>query len=212
MKLGAEIVGDLVKDMRAELKAAERGAGAAMHKAGMKVKTDWREQIVSAGLGTRLSKTIRSQTFPANRESLNAASLVWSKAPHIISAHDEGALIKSTDGFFLAIPQPAAGKLRGGKSPTPYEWEQRTGLQLRLIYRRKGLSLLVADKARLDGQGLAKKSNAVKTGRNQVTAIVFVLVPQSRLRKRLDLQRAVKSIDGRLPGQIVREWDRRSSN
>lgn len=204
-------MGDLAKEMRDEIKAAERGAGAAMHKAGLQVKTDWREQIVSAGLGNRLSKTIRSKTYPPNKESLNAASFVWSKAPHIISAHDEGALIKSTNGFFLAIPQPAAGKLRGGKSPTPYEWEQRTGLQLRLIYRRKGLSLLVADKARLTKQGRAVMSRA-KTGRNQVTAIIFVLVPQSRLRKRLDLQRAIRAIDGRLPAQIVREWDRRSSN
>ena len=210
MKLGAEVIGDLAKEMRDELKAAERGAGTAMHKAGLQIKTDWREQIVSAGLGTRLSKTIRSKTYPPNRESLNAAAFVWSKAPHIVSAHDQGALIKSTNGFFLAIPQPAAGKVRRGKSPTPYEWEQKTGLKLRLIYRRKGLSLLVADKAYLNKQGLAKLSRA-KTGRNQVTAIIFVLVPQSRLRKRLDLQRAAKSVDGRLPTQIVREWDRRSA-
>ncbi|TCM86187.1 RNA polymerase sigma factor (sigma-70 family) [Rhodovulum steppense] len=42
---------------------------------------------------------------------------VWSKAPVIVGAHDTGPLIRSKDGFWLAIPLPAAGKsLRGAGS------------------------------------------------------------------------------------------------
>jgi hypothetical protein len=63
----------------------------------------------------------------------------------IIGAHDTGPLIRSKNGFWLAIPTPAAGKSSKGGRITPGEWERRTGLRLVFIYRRRGLSLLVAE-------------------------------------------------------------------
>ena len=45
-----------------------------------------------------------------------------------------------------------------------------------------------------------------KTGCNQVTAPIFLLVPQVKLPKRLDLDRdAVRALD-RIPGLIVAKW------
>ncbi len=109
-----------------------------MREAGTGLKTAWRLQITGAGLGTRLANSIRSQNFPRSGESLHAAALVWSKGPVIVGAHDTGPLIRSKDGFWLAIPLPAAGKsLRGGRI-TPGEWERRRGLRLRFVYRRTG--------------------------------------------------------------------------
>jgi hypothetical protein len=93
---------------------------------------------------------------------------VWSKAPVIVGAHDTGPLIRSKDGFWLAIPTEAAGRgLRGAKL-TPGEWERRRGLRLRFVYRRRGPSLLVADRAgsTAGGSGVVSRS---KTGRGQVT-------------------------------------------
>jgi hypothetical protein len=85
-------------------------------------KEAWRAQITGAGLGPRLARTIRSEQFPKGRPSLNAAALVWSKAPVIVNAHDTGPLIRSRNVFWLAIPLPAAGKsLRGGRI-SPGEW------------------------------------------------------------------------------------------
>ncbi len=81
-----------------------------MREAGTGLKTAWRVQITGAGLGRRLANSIRSQTYPKAGESLNAAALVWSKAPVIVGAHDTGPLIRSKDGFWLAIPTEAAGK------------------------------------------------------------------------------------------------------
>ena len=210
MKLGYETVGDIAKLLSDELKAAEQAAGASVHKAGLEIKADWRKQIVNAGLGTRLSQTIRSQTYPRDKESLRSASLVWSNAPHIISAHDEGTVIKTAGGHFLAVPQPAAGYASTAKKRwTPKEWERRHGLELRPVRLRTGLILLVADKARITKKGRAVMSKA-KTGRNQVTAIIFVLVPQIRLKKRIDLQRSVEPISSKVPGRIVRRWNRSS--
>jgi hypothetical protein len=139
--------------MAAEVKAGEKAVTAAMREAGTGLKTAWRGQITGAGLGRRLANSIRSQTYPKAGESLNAAALVWSKAPVIVGAHDTGPLIRSKDGFWLAIPTEAAGPgLRGAKI-TPGEWERRRGLRLRFVYRRRGPSLLVADQGRLNSRG-----------------------------------------------------------
>lgn len=52
-------------------------------------------------------------------DSLSAAALVWSNAPVIVGAHDTGPLIRSRNGFWLAIPTPAAGKSTRGGRITP---------------------------------------------------------------------------------------------
>ena len=72
-------------------------------------KTAWRTQITGADLSVRLARTLRSEQFPRGKPSLNAAELVWSKAPVIVGAHDTGPLIRSETGFWLVIPSPAAG-------------------------------------------------------------------------------------------------------
>lgn len=204
MKLKLDITPDLVAMMAAEIKAGERAVSQAVSEAGNSVKSSWRAQITGAGLGQRLANTIRSEQFPKGRPSLSAAAVVWSKAPVIIGAHDTGPLIRSKNGFWLAIPLPAAGKsLRGGRI-TPGEWERRRGLRLRFVYRRTGPSLLVAE-SRLNTKGQAVVSRS-KTGRGKVTAPIFLLVPQVKLPKRLDLARdADRALDG-VPGLIVANW------
>ncbi|MBJ6372754.1 DUF6441 family protein [Sedimentitalea arenosa] len=204
MKLKLEITPDLVGMIQAEIKAGEKAVTAAMREAGTGLKTAWRNQITGAGLGRRLANSIRSQTFPKAGESLNAAALVWSKAPVIVGAHDTGPLIRSKDGFWLAIPLPAAGRGRGGARMTPGEWERRRGLRLRFVYRRRGPSLLVVD-GRLNTRGLGVASRS-KTGRGRATVPIFLLVPQVRLPKRLVLDRdAERALDG-VPKLIVARW------
>lgn len=204
MKLGVDIVGDIARIMEAETLAGEKAVTAAMREASTGLKTAWRAQITGAGLGARLARTIRSEQFPKGRASLNAAALVWSKAPVIVGAHDTGPLIRSKDGFWLAIPAAAAGKsLRGGRI-TPGEWERRTGLRLRFVYRRRGPSLLVAE-GRLNTKGRAVALRS-KTGRGLTTVPVFLLVPQVRLKKRLDLARDAEQARDAVPGLIVANW------
>ena len=119
MKLKLDIQPDLVAMMAAEIAAGERAVTAAMREAGTGLKLAWRGQIVGAGLGPRLANSIRSEVFPKAGASLNAAAVVWSKAPVIVGAHDAGPLIRSKNGFWLAIPTPAAGKALGGRRITP---------------------------------------------------------------------------------------------
>ena len=204
MKLGLDITPDLVAVMAAEIKAGEKAVSAAMREAGTGLKSAWRGQITQAGLGRRLANSIRSQTYPKAGESLKAAALVWSKAPELVGAHDAGPLIRSKDGFWLAIPTAAAGKgLKGGRI-TPGEWERRRGLRLRFVYRRRGPSLLVAD-GRLNSRGLGVASRS-KTGRGKATVPIFLLVPQVKLAKRLDLARDAERAQAAVPGLIVANW------
>ena len=204
MKIDVQIAPDIVALMRAEVAAGQKAVSLTMAQAGASLKSAWRGQITGAGLGQRLANTIRSQTYPKGRNSLDAAALVWSNAPVIIGTHDTGPLIRSKDGIWLAIPTPAAGKSTKGGRITPGEWERRTGLRLRFVYRRRGPSLLVAE-GRLNSKGRAVASKS-KTGRGVATVPIFLLVPQVKLRKRLDLAREVaRSVDG-VPGLIVAGW------
>jgi hypothetical protein len=204
MRLKLDIDPDIVAMMAAEVAAGERAVTAAMREAGTGLKTAWRGQIAQAGFGRRLANSIRSQSFPKAGESLNAAALVWSKAPVIVSAHDTGPLIRSRDGFWLAIPLPAAGKSKRRGRMTPGEWERRRGLRLRFVYRRTGPSLLVAE-GRLNTRGQAVVSRS-KTGRGKITAPIFLLVPQVKLPKRLDLARDAARAHDAVPGLIAANW------
>jgi len=210
MRLRVAFNPDIAALMQAEIAAGEKAVSAAMREAGSSLKSAWRTQITGAGLGTRMGNSIRLATFPRTSNSLNAAALVWSKAPVIIGAHDTGPLIRSKDGFWLAIPTPAAGKSTKGGRITPGEWERRTGLRLKFIYRRRGPSLLVAE-GRLNTKGRAVASRS-KTGRGVATVPIFLLVPQVKLRKRLDLaQDAERAVDS-VPGLIVERWSSRLSD
>lgn len=205
MKFDISFTPDLVAMMRAEVAAGQKAVSITMAEAGTSLKSAWRGQITGAGLGQRLANTIRQQVYPKGRNSLDAAALVWSNAPIIIGAHDTGPLIRSGNGFWLAIPLPAAGKAMGGKRITPGIWEQKTGLRLRFVYRSRGPSLLVVDAVRLNTRGQAAVSKS-KTGRGQVTAPIFLLVRQVKLPKRLDLARDAERAHGFVLGKIVANW------
>jgi hypothetical protein len=213
MKLALSIVGDIARTMEAETRAGQKAVTAAMRKAGAGLKSAWRAQITGAGLGARLARTIRSEQYPKGRRSLNAAALVWSKAPVIVGAHDTGPLIRSKNGFWLAIPMPVAGKSSRGGRVTPGAWERRTGMRLRFVYRRTGPSLLVADNVRVSKAGRVRENiTRHKDGRvssrlqGRATAVIFLLVPQVKLPKRLDLAQDARAVENALPGMIVANW------
>lgn len=203
MKLRAEFT-DLARLMANEVRAGEKAVHFGIRDAGVALKTVWRGQVTGAGLGQRLARTIRSETWPKHKHSMNAASMVWTRAPVIVNAHDTGPLIRSRDGFWLAIPTEAAGKSRTGKRPTPGEWERRTGMRLRFVYRKTGPSLLIAE-GRIAKGGRAVTSRS-KTGRSLTSIPIFLLAPQVKLRKRLDLEKPAQAALAALPAAIVRKW------
>ena len=215
MRLGAAIQGDLNALLKAELGVAERAVTAGAREATDGLKTDLRRQITGAGLGNRLANTWRGEIYPKGQPSIGAAGYVWSKAPGIVRLYAEGAVIRSKQGLFLAIPTPAAGRFGDGrKKITPGNWERIHGMGLRFVYRRGSPGLLVADNVRLTKRGRAaanigrSKGAAFTRLSGRTTVPLFILVPQVTVRKRLDVDGAAQKWIRALPQLVLRAWRR----
>ena len=211
MKLAAAIAGSLKANLHAEMRGIEKAVAAGVKEAGDGLKNSLRKQVLTAGLGTRLARTWRSRAYP--NKGHDAASLVWSKAPQIIRTFDQGSVIKSKSGFWLAIPTASAPKRGvGNKRIRPSNFPEHRFGPLRFVYRRSGPSLLVVDAVRVSGKtgrvGRRAKGGALtKTGRiksGMTTVVMFLLVPQVRMPKRLDVKRAAEQWSRLLPGLIGR--------
>src|ERR687891_78500 len=89
----------------------------------------------------------RDMHYP--NQKLDAASLVYTKAPQIIRAFDEGAVIRGRRGRFLAIPtENAPRKGTDGKRISPRTFPEHRFGSLRFVPRPSGPSLLVVDSLR----------------------------------------------------------------
>ncbi len=208
MKLAATITGSIMAGMETEMRTISKAVTAGIKDAGRGLKSDLRKQVIGAGLGPRLARTWRDRTYP--NKGHNAAAMVWSKAPQIIRTFDEGAVIKSKSGFWLAIPTKQAPKRGvGGKRINPSNFPEHRFGPLRFVYRRGRPSLLVVDGVRINRSGRtgrrAKGGAFTKTGRMKqgiATVVMFIMVPQVRLKKRLDVKREIKRWERQLPGLI----------
>jgi len=211
MKLTFRTEEDLQAALHREYLAGEKAVSLAMDRAGRAVKRDWRGQIRGAGLGRRLANTIRAKRYPEGTASMDAAAFIWSNAPEIVGAHDRGALIRSKDGFWLAIPvDRIAKRMRGprGARITPHIWEERTGRRLRFVYRRGRHPLLVDDgtaRQRRTSDPLGFTASRRRFRKN-VTIPIFILVPQVKLPRRLDLARGAEAVARTVPAAIVSSW------
>jgi hypothetical protein len=209
MKLVAALARSLQADMQVELRNIERAVTTGTRDAGRGLKTELRRQVGSAGLGQRLANSWRDKHYP--NQKLDAASLVYTKAPQIIRAFDEGALIRSRRGRFLAIPtENAPRKGTDGKRISPRTFPEHRFGPLRFVPRQSGPSLLVVDGLRASfgrqtGQlrGFRRTTvRARRSGQGLTTVVMFLLVPQVKLRKRLDVARAAERWSGQLPALI----------
>jgi hypothetical protein len=197
MKLVAALARSPQADMQAELRDIERAVAVGTRDAGRGLKAELRRQVGSAGLGQRLANSWRDKHYP-NRK-LDAASLVYTQAPQIIRAFDEGAVIRSRRGRFLAIPtENAPRKGTDGKRISPSTFPEHRFGPLRFVPRQSGPSFLVADGLRAS---FSRKTGelrdfrraserARRNGQGLTTVVMFLLVPQVKLRKRLDVARA----------------------
>jgi len=211
VKLATNITGSIMADLQAEMRGIEKAVAAGVKDAGGGLKGSLRKQVVTAGLGSRLARAWRSRTYP--NKGHDAAGLVWTKTPQIIRTFDEGAVIRSKSGFWLAIPTPAAPR-RGvdGKRIDPSNFPEHRYGPLRFVYRRGRPSLLVVDCVRVSAKtgrvgrrakgGAYTKTGRMKTG--MATGVMFLLAPQVRLKKRLDVRRAAQRWSRRLPSLIGR--------
>jgi hypothetical protein len=212
MKLAATIARSLQADMQAEFRDIERAVTTGTRDAGRGLRTELRRQVTSAGLGQRLANSWRDRHYP--NQKLDAASLVYTKAPQIVRAFDEGAVIRSRRGRFLAVPtENAPRKGTDGRRISPSTFPEHRFGPLRFVPRSSGPSLLVVDGLRASysrqtGQlrGFRRATErARRSGQGLTTVAMFLLVPQVKLRKRLDVARAAERWSAQLPALIERQ-------
>jgi Family of unknown function (DUF6441) len=211
----ASILGSLQADLQAELRDLERAVATGTRDAGRGLKTQLRRQVASAGLGQRLANSWRDRHYP--NQKLDAASLVYTKAPQIIRAFDEGALVRSRRGRFLAIPtENAPRKGTDGRRIKPSTFPEHRLGRLRFVPRPSGPSLLVVDGLRAsfsrktgELRGFRRTTDRARRGGQGLTTVVmFLLVPQVKLSKRLDVARAAEHWSAQLPAMIEQQLRR----
>ena len=208
MKVTANVDGDLRAIYGTSLAEGKRAVQKGVSIAGGGLQSDWRGQIAGAGLGSRLQRTIRKRVYPEGRNSLRAATLVWSNAGKIVDAFERGVTIRSNDGFYLAIPLPAAGKQVGGKRITPGLWERKTGRRLQFVYRKGKPPLLVdtGTVARAAPRVAFGEKQRERRGFKNRSIPIFVLKPTVKLPKKLSLMATATAAQNRLPELIVANW------
>jgi Family of unknown function (DUF6441) len=160
MKLAAIIARSLQASMQTELRDIERAVSSGTRDAGRGLKTELRRQVASAGLGQRLANSWRAKHY--SNQKLDAASLVYTKAPQIIRAFDEGVLIRSRRGRLLAIPtENAPRKGTDGKRISPSTFPVHRFGPLRFVPRQNGPSLLVVDACHAPDMAFARRPQSV---------------------------------------------------
>ena len=216
MKLKAAITGNLDNYLKAELLKAEKAVTNGIKAATTGLKNAMRNQVISSKLGTRLAKSWRGDVYPRREFSLNAAGVVYTKAEKIMKSFNYASVIRSRDGYWLAIPTPDAklSKSTFAKRITPGQFERRKGIRLRFVYQKHGPSLLVAENrkasySRKTGQlaGFRKASqSAINSGRGITSVVMFFLVPQVKMPKLIRFEPEATKWHNRLPALIVKHW------
>lgn len=221
LEFKAALEGNLNEFLKAEVAAGERAAMSAMRNVAGRAKLRLRDQINSAGMGPRLANTWRDEVYPRRGQSLNPAALIFTKAPLIIRAFNEGATITAVNKQYLAIPTDAVPKNVTIAAPgdqfrrrrvTPQRLEQALGIKLRFVPRPGKGGLLVLDNARLTKKGLARQASKTAIVKGRVaTVVMFILVPQVKLSKRFDVEKVEAQAEAELETEFLAQWEALSS-
>ncbi|RKQ68946.1 hypothetical protein DES40_1722 [Litorimonas taeanensis] len=194
-ELGLAVQGKLGDFIEGEIHAIERGAMDAAYRMEGRGKRALRGDVERGGLGPKLAKTWRARVFPSRALSMEPKVRFDNKAAVIINAFETGETIKSGAGHYLPIPtadflSSISARARSQNRKNLIKLAESRFGRLRLIpVKGKKIGLLVADglqKSRSKRGGYRTASDtARRTGRTE-DVVLFVLVPQARLKKRLN--------------------------
>lgn len=176
------------------------------------------EGLVRGAVPGKLWRALKSKTFPRAGIARNPAGEVFLNG----GARTRGAFqfftrpgrITGKDGFYLAIPLPAAGSRGRMRNLTPGEWERRTGQRLRFVYRPGRASLLVADNGTLNGRtGAFRPITRQRTAadarrgfqRGAATVPIFVLIPQVDFANRVAMEPYIAAAAAAIGGRVARK-------
>ena len=184
--------------------------GNSIRRAAVELQSELRRQASGAGLGRGVANAWRVDFYP--QPSRIRAALVWTKAPKIIRAFDADTVIVPKAGRYLAIPTenvPARRGFRGAgrRKMGPREVEAHFGQKLALVpsLAQPGTLLLVMEGVRArSGRGVRRATRGrMRQGRAVRRFVMFVLVRQARLARRLDVRGAAARAGARLQTHLA---------
>lgn len=199
--------GDWLADVQGQMAAATHG-GVEAATEGLKLEL---RQHVAAALGTRAGNMVSARVYPADHRSLRAAGSVRARGPvggvadRILTGFSIGATIvggtrNNVTGTWLAIPTENVPVLGAGVAVTPGAVKAYYGRDLRFISPRqlgKPFGLLLMDdtvKARRGKAARPATKGRRAQGRAVRSVVMFILLPQVRLPRKLN------------PGPILEQW------
>lgn len=222
LQLGLALEGKLDDELDQERNRLERAVRRGAELAGRELLEEVREDVRSSGLKNagRLANTWRLTVYPRpGVPTLEPTVTINSRASLLVRAFEDGEVIRSKDGFFLAIPTDAAPKrdvleagatggrgAKRGRRNLIRAAERRFG-PLRFVYRRGRPSLLVATvRASTAKPGTFRRASAtaLRTGTGLVDLVLFVLVPQVRLPRLLRGQAILAAAADTWPSRLER--------
>lgn len=236
MRIGA-VVGDVRRLLQAEVRAGERAATRAVRDETDALKRELRGQVAATfgAKGRGIANAWRSAVYPRSGVSLRPAGLVWSKTPTIVDAFERGALVRAKGAKYLAIPtgfnaaRGQRGRVSKGLRVTPAQMAASGQAFLRPFRSGRGfvwcLPLYGATalgsgrrprrRTLLFAGGIAEVGTANRKGREawardmlrKGMVPMFLLLPQVKLAKRLDVAGAASRAGARVPRSFVRLWE-----
>lgn len=189
LQLKIALAGDLRGFADQAAAGIRRGAMRAAERMRARAKLAFRQET-RAVLGDRAANTWRDEVYPkGGKQSWHPTTLIFSKWPGPIRAHTEGATIAHRDGLMLAIPTDNVPR-RGQKPMSPAEVERSFGQDLYFVKRPNATLAFIKAIASKSKRGWRKATpGRLAQGRKQKLVLMFVLVKQVTLRKRLDWPR-----------------------
>ena len=224
-----------------EVRAIARGLKRAVEKTGRQVQSDLRAQARAAGFkdgGRALANAWRLAVFPRpgiGERSFRPAALVYSNAPDIAEAFDQGAEITAKGGRWLAFPtgynaQRGRRGQRAGMRVTPAQMVAAKGEAFILrskadpnvslwclrVREARGLKRRTRNRIKLFVAGPAEVLTGHRKGQQQRArellaqgyVPMFLLLRRVSLRKRLDIDAVRQRAASLLTTNVLSELSR----
>ncbi|QCO05454.1 DUF6441 family protein [Azospirillum argentinense] len=206
-------LGDLDKLFDDYTSKAARALTDTVAKASDDMKADVRSTIRGAGLGN-LGKALDSAYYPGARASLHPAAEIYvrgkarsaAKWEGVLNAFMDGATIRSGKGW-LAIPTKQCPKASRGRYMTPDEVVDRFG-PLHSVAKGKSVLLFADLVAGRSGGWRKGTAGRAAQGRMAKPVLVFVLVREANIRKRIDAASFVSRWEGQFTARVAATIDK----
>ncbi len=216
----AECLPQVLREMQYETERQRRAVIAGVNETGASTLRALREMMDGAFKGHKIRNIWHEKNY--RNDGFDAAAYLYNKASGIIKAFSEGAVIRAHGHRFLAVKTENCPK-RGtdGRSirlpngtGNPGNWPEDRYGPLRLVKRPGRVWLLVVDNVRVGKKsGRVRRLGVLKATKTmgervslngRATVVMFVLLPQVTLKKRIDPNAVVKREASKAPENILR--------